>query len=171
MCGITGLFRLNPASPLSTIIQKMNETLNHRGPDDNGVWEDGLGIALGHTRLAIQDLSQDGHQPMNSACGRYVMVFNGEVYNFAEISKSLSQRAFRGHSDSEIVLSAIAEFGLKEALCKFNGMYALAIWDKQHKTLSLARDRVGKKPLYFGRSKDSFCFSSELKALKAIYAF
>ena len=72
MCGITGLFRLNPASPLSTIIQKMNETLNHRGPDDNGVWEDGLGIALGHTRLAIQDLSQDGHQPMNSACGRYV---------------------------------------------------------------------------------------------------
>ncbi|MGY8900681.1 MAG: asparagine synthase (glutamine-hydrolyzing) [Paraglaciecola sp.] len=171
MCGITGLFRLNPASPLSTIIQKMNETLNHRGPDDNGVWEDGLGIALGHTRLAIQDLSQDGHQPMNSACGRYVMVFNGEVYNFAEISKSLSQRAFRGHSDSEIVLSAIAEFGLKEALCKFNGMYALAIWDKQHKTLSLARDRVGKKPLYFGRSKDSFCFSSELKALKAIPDF
>ncbi|MGY0639427.1 MAG: asparagine synthase (glutamine-hydrolyzing) [Paraglaciecola chathamensis] len=171
MCGITGLFRLNTSSCKANIIQKMNTTLNHRGPDDNGVWEGAPGVALGHCRLAVQDLSQDGHQPMHSACDRYVMVFNGEVYNFAEIRQSLSQKSFKGHSDSEVVLCAIAEFGLKAALRKFNGMFALAIWDKQQKTLSLARDRVGKKPLYFGRSNDFFCFSSELKALKVIPDF
>lgn len=170
MCGINGLFRLRTSS-MANIIQTMNVALNHRGPDDNGVWESELGLAMGHTRLAIQDLSHDGHQPMHSACHRYVMVFNGEVYNFEEIRQSLSQKYFRGHSDSEVILSAIAEFGLERALRKFNGMFALAIWDKQQKTLSLARDRVGKKPLYFGRSNSNFCFSSELKALKAIPDF
>ncbi|MEH6711172.1 MAG: asparagine synthase (glutamine-hydrolyzing) [Paraglaciecola polaris] len=171
MCGITGLFRLNASSTLSDIIKKMNATLTHRGPDDHGVWTNEPGIALGHTRLAIQDLSHDGHQPMDSACGRYVIVFNGEVYNFEEIRKALTQTRFRGHSDTEVVLCAIAEFGLAEALRKFNGMFALALWDKHEKTLSLARDRVGKKPLYFGRNSGYFCFSSELKALKAIPDF
>lgn len=103
MCGINGLFRLRTSS-MANIIQTMNVALNHRGPDDNGVWESELGLAMGHTRLAIQDLSHDGHQPMHSACHRYVMVFNGEVYNFEEIRQSLSQKYFRGHSDSEVIL-------------------------------------------------------------------
>ncbi|WP_158770262.1 asparagine synthase (glutamine-hydrolyzing) [Paraglaciecola sp. L1A13] len=171
MCGISGLFRLNASSNLSVILKNMNATLTHRGPDDNGVWVEEPGIGLGHTRLAIQDVSHSGHQPMSSSCGRYVMVFNGEVYNFEEIRKELTQQRFKGYSDSEVVLYAIAQFGLAEALRKFNGMFALAVWDKQEQTLSLARDRVGKKPLYFGRNAGYFCFASELKALKAIPGF
>jgi asparagine synthase (glutamine-hydrolysing) len=177
MCGIAGFrsidAQLAPDS-LRRITQAMTATLAHRGPDDADLWIDAeAGLALGHRRLAIIDLSAAGRQPMASACGRYVITYNGEIYNFRELRAQLEQHghAFRGHSDTEVLLAALAEWGVAEALGRLNGMFAFALWDREQRRLTLARDRAGKKPLYYGWCGDSFLFGSELKALRAHPAF
>jgi asparagine synthase (glutamine-hydrolysing) len=147
----------------------MADQLVHRGPDDSGVWVDGeAGIALGFRRLSIVDLSPAGHQPMTSSSGRYVIVFNGEVYNFGELRRDLESRghSFRGHSDTEVMLEAVSEWGLEEAVKKFVGMFAFALWDRRERVLYLVRDRLGIKPLYWGWQHKTFLFGSELKALR-----
>jgi asparagine synthase (glutamine-hydrolysing) len=152
----------------------MTDRLVHRGPDDSGVWVDAEpGIALGFRRLAIVDLSPAGHQPMVSPDGRYVIVFNGEVYNFKELRKDLESRGhdFRSHSDTEVILQAVSEWGLEAAVKKFVGMFAFALWDRHERTLHLVRDRIGVKPLYYGWQGKTFLFGSELKALRAHQGF
>ena len=177
MCGIAGF--VNPSCGLSgpeleELALKMVATLRHRGPDDHGVWADpAAGVGFGHRRLAIQDLSAEGHQPMQSADGRYVLVYNGEIYNFNDIKSDLERagHTFRGHSDTEVMLSAFCEYGINSALEKFIGMFAFALWDRQQRTLYLARDRAGEKPLYYGWNRSIFLFGSELKALRAFPHF
>lgn len=147
----------------------MVRPLAHRGPDDEGVWAKAAdGIGLGHRRLAIVDLSADGHQPMVSARGRYVITYNGEVYNFAELRRELESggERFRGHCDTEVLLCAIERWGIPAALRRLNGMFAFAVWDRHERRLTLARDRVGEKPLYYGWAGQRFLFGSELKALR-----
>jgi asparagine synthase (glutamine-hydrolysing) len=170
MCGITGFLTLAPnnESELKVCVSRMTDQLAHRGPDDCGIWVDQrAGVALGHRRLSILDLSPDGHQPMHSESGRYIVVFNGEVYNFYVLHRELEQRGhcFRGRSDTEVMLAAIEEWGLEQALTRFNGMFALALWDCKEQRLELARDRLGEKPLYYGWTGETFLFGSELKAL------
>ncbi|MEB3295662.1 MAG: asparagine synthase (glutamine-hydrolyzing) [Synechococcales bacterium] len=173
MCGIVGFWNLNAdgsAETLEAIVRQMSDTLHLRGPDSSGDWADPAhGIALGHRRLAIVDLSPSGHQPMISADGRYVIVFNGEIYNFPELRQQLQAYGhhFRGHSDTEIMLASFSQWGISAALQKFNGMFAFALWDRQIGQLTLARDRLGEKPLYYGWVGNTFLFGSELKALKA----
>ncbi len=142
----------------------MNGRLSHRGPDDEGVWQEGP-VALGHRRLSIIDLSAAGHQPMISVCGRYVMVFNGEVYNFRELRQKFDY-PYKSHTDSEVVLAAWSKMGSK-CVKLFNGMFAIAVWDKKEHTLSLVRDRMGIKPIYWSYSDKGFFFSSEVRALLA----
>ena len=170
MCGIVG-FVTSKYPVNSGLVTKMARMLTHRGPDDEGYWLDaGAGIALGHRRLSIVDLSPQGHQPMQSACGRYVITFNGEVYNFPELREQLDAFAvvpWRGHSDTEVMLAAISSWGFEKALEKFSGMFAFALWDRQERVLHLVRDRLGEKPLYYGEVGSSFVFGSELKALRA----
>jgi len=172
MCGITGFWDISrqiSTDYLPIIVQQMSKSLIHRGPDDGGSWVDGeVGIALGHRRLSIVDLSPQGHQPMISSDGRYVIVFNGEVYNFPELRKQLQSLgySFCGHSDTEVMLSAICEWGVLEATKRFNGMFAFAVWDRQGRVLHLGRDRIGEKPLYYGWCGHTFIFASELKAFK-----
>ena len=177
MCGIVG-FRSNGASlapaSLRCIVRTMTDALVHRGPDDSGVWIDpDAGLALGHRRLSIIDLSAAGRQPMASACGRYVITYNGEIYNFRTLRAELEQlgHAFRGHSDTEVLLAALAEWDVAETLGRLNGMFAFVLWDRRERRLTLARDRAGKKPLYYGWCGDSFLFGSELKALRGHPAF
>ncbi|WP_264082499.1 asparagine synthase (glutamine-hydrolyzing) [Nostoc sp. CENA543] len=158
------------ADEIGNIVENMCQSLIHRGPDDSGIWIDGeVGIAIGHRRLSIVDLSPEGHQPMISFDGRYVIVFNGEIYNFLELKKQLQQLGykFRGHSDTEVMLSSFCEWGVLEATKRFNGMFAFALWDRQEQVLHLGRDRLGEKPLYYGWCGNTFMFASELKALKA----
>jgi asparagine synthase (glutamine-hydrolysing) len=152
------------------LIAAMRDQLAHRGPDDAGLWLDPSGeLGLGFRRLSIIDLSAAGHQPMLSADGRIALVMNGEVYNFAtlraELEAEAGPRAWRGHSDTEVFVEAIAFWGVEQAVRRANGMFALAAWDRAERTLWLARDRLGKKPLYYGWAGDSFVFGSELKAL------
>ena len=173
MCGICGFFNphhLASKEWMQSVSHQMTDALVHRGPDDVGVWTDTKrGIALGHRRLSIQDLSSEGHQPMTSACGRFVMSYNGEIYNFKEIRKKLELDGFqfRGHSDTEVLLGALSEWGLEKTLENILGMFALGLWDKDQESLTLVRDPVGKKPLYYGWGQDTFFFGSELKALRA----
>ena len=165
MCGIAGF--LGGERVDAEIVGRMARVLAHRGPDDQGIWLDrDAGIALGHRRLSIIDLSAAGHQPMASASGRYVISYNGEVYNFAELRDQLPDVAWRGHSDTEVLLAGFEAWGIKRTLEKASGMFALAIWDKAERTLCLARDRLGEKPLYYGRQGGAFLFGSELKALR-----
>src|SRR5690242_15200743 len=169
MCGLAGLWLPNPrlhGEALTALAGAMGSTLHHRGPDDAGVWCDAqAGIGLAHQRLSILDLSPLGHQPMASNDGRYQLVYNGEIYNFAQLRAALSAlgHRFRGHSDTEVLLAAISEWGLEATLSQCNGMFALALWDSREQTLQLARDRVGKKPLYYGWAGDTLVFGSELK--------
>lgn len=195
MCGVAGFLQFSGQShaELSAGLSRMTERLLHRGPDDGGAWiDESTGIALGHRRLSILDLSPQGHQPMASASGRYVIAFNGEIYNHRDLRQELETvpalaaagsqqgsgrgasalahegaRAWRGHSDTEVMLAAFEHWGLTEALSRFNGMFAFALWDRRERVLHLARDRFGEKPLYYGWMGDAFLFGSELKALKA----
>ncbi len=179
MCGIAGFLDRSgewSRDGLERAVTWMASTLRHRGPDDQGVWVDAeAGVALGHQRLSILDLSPEGHQPMESASGRYVVVFNGEIYNFREIRRELEADlrglTWRGRSDTEMMLAAIERWGVHAAVSRFNGMFAIALWDRQERSLYLVRDRLGKKPLYYGWMGDSFLFGSELKALRAHPAF
>lgn len=170
MCGIAGVVDwrgLLPADGLEALASSMADQLIHRGPDAGGVWCDpSAGVALGHRRLSILDLSEAGAQPMLSPSGRYVISYNGEVYNFQDLANDLSAKGhrFRGHSDTEVLLATIEEWGVHETLTRSQGMFAFALWDRQDRTLTLARDRVGKKPLYYGRCGQSVAFASELKA-------
>lgn len=136
----------------------MTESLRHRGPDDGDVWLDETGaVGLGHRRLSILDLSPAGHQPMTSHCGRFVIVYNGEIYNHLELRPSLKSHGitFRGHSDTETLLAAISEWGFEQTLDRCNGMFAFAVWDTRERTLTLARDRLGIKPVYYGSARSS----------------
>ena len=170
MCGIAGLWAGAPSSASDEIVRAMTTCIAHRGPDDSGVWLDtSAGIALGHRRLSIVDLSPAGHQPMPSATGRYWTVFNGEIYNFRELRNELGGggACFRGTSDTEVLLEAFEQWGVEEALPRFAGMFALAVWDRVERRLHLIRDRLGEKPLYYGWVGGSLVFGSELKALRA----
>lgn len=177
MCGITGFLDTSQSSSedeLQKTINRMLEPIRHRGPDDVGTWFDQqAGVALGFRRLAILDLSPTGHQPMLSADGRFVIVFNGEVYNFNQLRIELESlgHPFRGHSDTEVMLASISQWGLEKAVCRFNGMFAFALWDRSKRQLNLVRDRLGIKPLYYGWAGKVLLFGSELKALKAHPAF
>jgi asparagine synthase (glutamine-hydrolysing) len=172
MCGISGFLdtsrRCGEQELRDTVLRMVNR-LHHRGPDDVGTWADAeAGIALGHRRLSIVDLSPEGHQPMRSVCGRYVISFNGEIYNFQELRRELESLGytFRGHSDTEVMLSCISEWGILAAVKRFRGMCAFALWDRQERELHLVRDRMGEKPLYYGWIGKVLIFSSELKALR-----
>lgn len=165
MCGIVGIVSLkrDPIDP--ALVQKMTDAIAHRGPDGEGFFTDN-GIGLGHRRLAIIDLSPAGHQPMYSADGRFVISYNGEVYNFQELRKELEslKYSFRSRTDTEVVLNAYAAWG-KDALKRFNGMFAFAIWDRETKEFFIARDRYGIKPLYYTLQGSTFLFASEIKAI------
>ena len=173
MCGIAGVLDASGrsgADQLRDAAQRMAAAVRHRGPDDEGVWADAeAGIAFGHRRLSIIDLSPLGRQPMHSHCGRYVVVFNGEIYNFRALGRELEAlgHAFRGHSDTEVLVTAVAAWGLPRALARLNGMFAFALWDRRARLLHLVRDRLGEKPLYYGWAGKTFVFGSELKALRA----
>lgn len=168
MCGIFGL--LGPGIDPSDAVL-MRDRMRHRGPDDAGEWYDSdARVWLGHRRLSILDLTAAGHQPMHSSSGRYVIVFNGEVYNFVEIRSELRERgsAISGHSDTEVVLEAIETWGLEAALKRFIGMFAFGLWDRQTRSLMLVRDRIGKKPVYYAHAGERLAFASEMRALNGL---
>lgn len=170
MCGFAGFLHASPAAGDvgRTDLERMTETLRHRGPDDGDVWLDAEGrVGLGFRRLAILDLSPAGRQPMTSPSGRYIMVFNGEVYNFETLRGELAPHGveFRGHSDSEVILAAIDRWGIEPALARMVGMFAIALWDRETRELLLVRDRMGIKPLYVARTTRGIAFASELGAL------
>ena len=190
MCGFAGFVdkdRQIPSHVLKQTVTKMAGTLCHRGPDDGGFWVDtSSGVALGFRRLAIIDLTPSGHQPMIAHNGRFVIAFNGEIYNHKDIKRELESLngvptnalgesdksnarpiIWKGHSDTEIMLEAIGIWGVEAALRKFTGMFAFALWDREKRELTLARDRMGEKPLYYGWVGNAFIFGSELKALRA----
>ncbi len=172
MCGIVGFVEAAPhrsGEEMTAIVQRMARRLIHRGPDDEGALvEPQLGLALGFRRLAVQDLSRNGNQPMTSANRRYVIVYNGEMYNFRELKEDLQRagyRSWRSESDTEVLLAAISRIGVVGMLDRCDGMFAFALWDRQAQRLHLARDRMGEKPLYYGWAGSTLMFASELKAL------
>jgi asparagine synthase (glutamine-hydrolysing) len=179
MCGIAGLLGMAEAGgqeSLATQASSMAQVLAHRGPDDHGVWhDDAAGIALAHRRLAVIDLSASGHQPMVSRNGRYVLVYNGEIYNHLAIRREIERQqlctGWRGHSDTETLLAAICGWGIEPALRRAVGMFAFALWDREDRTLTLARDRLGEKPLYYGRVGNCLAFASELKSMSVLADF
>jgi len=177
MCGIAGLIDIRRqlgGDGLRAAALAMSDALRHRGPDDSGTWTDTQsGLAFGHRRLSIIDLSPAGHQPMISHDGRYVICYNGEIYNFADLRRDLETKGapFRGHSDTEVLLAAIDAWGVAGALKRCNGMFAFALWDRAERSLILARDRLGEKPLYFGWAGGAFLFGSEMSALAAWHDF
>ena len=180
MCGLAGLFMPNAAasapdwSDAVAAVAAMTDTLTRRGPDASGLWDDAAaGIALGHRRLSVVDLSDAGAQPMASRCGRYVIAYNGEIYGYPALARDLAAQGsiFAGRSDTEVLLEAIAVWGVDEALRRINGMFAFALWDRKARTLTLARDRAGKKPLYVARAGNAIVFASEMAAIMAAPGF
>lgn len=177
MCGIAGLIADGPLDSAERAhLTAMTHAIRHRGPDDSGQWFDNdRGVGLGHRRLAIIDLSPAGHQPMASASGRYVIVYNGEIYNHRELRTRLEREghapSWAGHSDTEVMLACIDAWGLQSTLTELNGMFAFALWDRRQGELILARDRAGEKPLYYGMQNGYLLFASELKAIAAHPAF
>lgn len=168
MCGICGILAKSNTGAYNSVIKQMNSTMTHRGPDDAGVWiDESAGIAMAHRRLSILDLSPAGHQPMVSSSGRYVIVFNGEIYNHLELRQELGNIEWRSHSDTETLLAGFEAWDIEKTLKRTVGMFAIALWDRSEKVLTLARDRIGEKPLYYGFQKNTFIFGSELKALRA----
>ena len=167
MCGIAGIFNLNGEPVAPVILRKMADAIAHRGPDGEGYYTDGA-HGLSHRRLAIIDLSPAGHQPMMTLDGQYILIYNGEIFNFQELRLELEARGyhFRSRTDTEVLLYAYVEWGEK-ALDRCNGMFALAIWDRAKQELFLARDRYGIKPLYYTQCGRVFLFGSEVKALLA----
>ena len=168
MCGIAGIVRFTKKyNPDSEIIKKMTISLSHRGPDNQGLWSDAH-ASLGHARLSIIDLSETGNQPMLSIDKRYVLVYNGELYNYQELKEDLEKcgHKFRGRSDTEVLLQMLLSEGVK-CLPKLNGIFAFALWDREDKTLLIARDRFGVKPLYFYLDENLLIFGSEIKAILA----
>ncbi len=174
MCGFAGFIDNKGgrgSAELESIVTRMAQQLLHRGPDDAGAWADAeTGFAVGHQRLAILDLSQSGHQPMHSADGRFVIAYNGEIYNYLDVRRKLDETgaavSWRGHSDTEVLLEAICAWGLDAALRETIGMFAFALWDRRERQLCLVRDRLGEKPLYYGNVGGNPVFASELKALR-----
>ena len=175
MCGIAGF--IDTACELSAsdgeaMLLRMSDRLRHRGPDGSGTWSDPVaGVFMGHRRLSIVDLSPAGHQPMCSASRRYVVVFNGEIYNHGQLRQELKAKVgytWRGHSDTEVMLAAFDTWGVRATLPRLVGMFAIAVWDKAERTLTLVRDRAGEKPLYWGRVGDRFVFASELGAVESL---
>jgi asparagine synthase (glutamine-hydrolysing) len=171
VCGIAGFWgpSFQPDEAAATL-RRMTDAIRHRGPDDEGQWLDPeAGVALGHRRLSILDLSPEGHQPMVSAGGRFVVVFNGEIYNWQDLRREEEAHGtrFRGHSDTEVMLAVFERLGVAEGVRALVGMFAFALWDRQERELHLVRDRMGEKPLYYGRVGDTVLFGSELKALRA----
>ena len=173
MCGIAGFWRSARSDQRAEdILRRMGDVLTHRGPDDAGIFhDDGSGVGLSFRRLSILDLSPAGHQPMSSASGRLWMIFNGEVYNAEAIRGELGLTHWRGHSDTEVMLEAIERWGVNAAVRRFIGMFAIAIWDAETRRLTLVRDRLGIKPLYYGRVGGQFVFASELKAIRQFPGF
>tara|TARA_Y100001968_G_scaffold313758_1_gene338301 strand:- start:6475 stop:8427 length:1953 start_codon:yes stop_codon:yes gene_type:complete len=176
MCGIFGFFSSTLKTEPEQVLSKCISVLNNRGPDAKGIWLDSsIGIGLAHSRLSIIDTSANGSQPMHSKSGRYILTFNGEIYNHKYLREHLKERStdfhFKGDSDTETLIEAIDSFGLEQTLRLIKGMFAFAIWDKLTRKLFLVRDRLGEKPLYYGWINNSFCFSSELKALKTFPGF
>ncbi len=170
MCGVAGFWRWPAPSPeeAEAVLRRMADALRHRGPDDAGTWFDPrAGVGFGHRRLSILDLSPAGHQPMASSCGRYVITYNGEIYNFRELRAELERdgRRFRGGSDTEVILEAASAWGVGTAVRRLAGMYAFGLWDARERRLHLVRDRLGEKPLYYHRGEGLLLFGSELKAL------
>ena len=174
MCGIAGF--CNWKRDWEKNIRKMNERMRHRGPDASGIWasEDG-DVVLGHQRLSIVDLSENGAQPMQSHSGRFEMVFNGEIYNYREIAKRLIEEKkvdrFRGSSDTEVLLEAMEHMGIEEAISLCKGMFAIALYDKKERRLYLLRDRIGEKPLYYGFVNGCFVFGSDIGSISVLDGF
>ena len=176
MCGIAGLWfaKSETRERLESNARAMGRAISHRGPDAEGIWTDAArGLAFTHRRLSILDLTEAGAQPMHSHCGRYVIIYNGECYNFSELRDQLIAAGcqFRGGSDTEVIVESCARYGITKTLEHLNGMFAFAIYDKQNGELTLARDRVGIKPLFYGWFGGTFWFGSELKALRALKEF
>ncbi len=176
MCGFVVVWKPDCREPagLRATVELMRDEIKHRGPDDSGVWaDDGAGIAMGFRRLAILDISPAGHQPMVSASGRFIIVFNGEVYNFEDLRRELESagHTFHGHSDTEVILAGFEQWGVSRAVERFVGMFAIALWDRSERKLYLIRDRLGIKPLYYGWAGKTFLCGSELKTLCAYPGF
>ena len=172
MCGVNGFFNAHTAMPAHNVISEMNTAIKHRGPDAGDAWlDENFGLVIGHQRLAILDISPAGAQPMHSACGRYVLAFNGEIYNHLQLREQLmsggNSFTWRGHSDTETLLACFVAWGIEKTLQATVGMFAIILWDRKQQVLTLARDRMGEKPLYWGWQGQSLYFSSELKGLKA----
>ncbi|WP_151194049.1 asparagine synthase (glutamine-hydrolyzing) [Cysteiniphilum sp. JM-1] len=171
MCGIVGIVAKHPNEEYVTKLKRSVDMLKHRGPNDDGVWAED-NVYLGHVRLSIHDLSAAGHQPMLSHCGRWVIAFNGEIYNYLNLKNALSKdmsMPFQSDTDTEVLVNAIAVWGVETTLKQTTGMFAFACWDRYEKCLYLARDRFGEKPLYYGHVTDDFVFASELKAIQVNY--
>ncbi len=172
MCGITGFWDFRHAKSREEnvkIVCAMSDELSSRGPDASGFWQDdSAGLFLGHRRLSIIDLSEHGAQPMISSSQKYIITYNGEIFNSSELRSELSKNgiSFRGYSDTEVILEACEQWGVEKACQKFNGMFAFALWSRETQKLYLVRDRIGIKPLYWGIQKNILFFSSELKSLK-----
>src|SRR5690606_32784008 len=177
MCGIVGQLGPLPGDRRATLLRAAGR-LAHRGPDDEGVWcDDEASVGLAHRRLSVLDISPAGHQPMVSADGRWVIAFNGEIYNHPELRARLEAElgdvtpAWRGHSDTETILACVSRWGLGPTLERLDGMFAIALWDRKERRLHLARDRMGDKPLDYGRVGAMLAFASEPKALRALPGF